>query len=318
MARFISAADPLIILLVEDARGDAILVEKALAQALPNAYKLQRAENLASALRMLPEHAFDVVLLDRSLPDVSGFSGLLSIQNMAPKLPIIFLTAFKDEAMALNAVENGAQDYLFKDKLDGHTIKRAIQFSIHRKQFESILITQANFDALTGIANRTLFESRLDMALARTKRNDNGVGVFFLDLDRFKQVNDQFGHLVGDQLLKEVAERLKLAIRPYDTAARFGGDEFALLIEGITKLEDCSAVAKKVLHNIEKPFVINGNTLEIGASIGISVSLHGVETREELLATADAAMYQAKASSSNNGFMFAETKEIKSLLMSVK
>ena len=164
-----------------------------------------------------------MVLLDRSLPDVSEFSGLLNIQTMAPQLPIIFLTAYSDETTALRAVEHGAQDYLFKDKVDGHTIKRAIQFAIHRKQFESILITQANFDALTGLANRTLFESRLDMALARIKRNKTGIAIFFMDLDRFKQVNDTYGHGAGDTLLKEVAERLKKSVRPYDTAARVRG-----------------------------------------------------------------------------------------------
>ena len=294
MARIISSDDPLQVLLIEDSKGDAILIEKAISQALPDAYVIQRAENLASALKILPTKQFDVVLLDRSLPDVSGFSGLLGIQHMAPKLPIIFLTGFKDEVIALQAIENGAQDYLFKDKVDAHSIKRAIQFAIHRKQFESILITQANFDPLTGLANRTLFESRLDMSLMRMKRNPDSIGIFFMDLDGFKQVNDTLGHNAGDQLLKDVAVRLKNSIRAYDTAARFGGDEFALLIEGVSERTHCVTIANKVIEQMQQPFFINGNPLSIGISIGITTCVNGTRTREKLLAQADTAMYKAK------------------------
>jgi diguanylate cyclase (GGDEF)-like protein len=307
MARFISSSDPLDILLVEDSKGDAIFIEKALAQALPDAYKLQRVENLVSALKILAEKQFDVVLLDRSLPDVSGFSGLHSIQNMAPNLPIIFLTSFKDETAALNAVENGAQDYLFKDKVDGQTIKRSIQFAIHRKQFESILITQANFDALTELANRTLFESRVDIALARMQRSIDRFGIFFMDLDHFKEVNDTFGHSAGDQLLKEIAERLKKSIRPYDTAARFGGDEFAVLLEGIAEPEHFKLIAHKIIQLMAEPFIINGNKLYIGISIGITICTNSENSREQLMSQADAAMYEAKASSQHK-YMFYDSE----------
>ena len=306
MARFISASDPLHILLVEDSKGDAILIQKALQQALPDAHHVQRAANLATALKAVAEHNFDVVLLDRSLPDVVEFSGLNSIQNMAPQLPIIFLTGLSDEGIALRAVENGAQDYLLKDKVDSHTIKRAIQFAIHRKQFESILINQANFDALTGLANRTLFESRLDMALARMKRQHAGIAIFFMDLDGFKAVNDTLGHQAGDQLLKEVSTRLKHSIRAYDTAARFGGDEFALLIEGTSDQAVCGKIAQKILHCMAEPFSIIGNTQHVGISIGIITCDDGAIPRAQLMVQADAAMYEAKK---NHGqtFKFADS-----------
>ena len=202
MTKIFSESPPLRVLLVEDSKGDAILIKKALTQSTPDSHNIQHVTNLASALKTLAENEFDVVLLDRSLPDTIDFSGLFSIQNMAPKLPIIFLTGLKDEAIALNAVEQGAQDYLFKDNIDPHRIKRAIQYAIRRKRFEDVLILQANFDNLTGLVNRILFENRLDVALTKRKRHDEGIAVFFMDLDRFKQVNDTLGHAAGDQLLQ--------------------------------------------------------------------------------------------------------------------
>jgi len=287
--------EPLRILLVEDSVGDALLIGKALAQAVPHAPNVQKAENLSAALRLVGEDHFDVMLLDLSLPDSSGFSGLLTIQNMAPKLPVVILTAYADEELALSAVEHGAQDYLFKDKTNGPAIKRALDYAIRRKRFEGELITRANFDPLTGLANRPLFESRLDMALARSKRQGTGFGIFFIDLDRFKQVNDTFGHATGDQLLTHVAQCLKQSVRPYDTAARFGGDEFALLVEGIENPLYCRPIAEKIIQGITTPPVIRGKPVMIGVSIGIVIArAHEALMREDLLHRADEAMYQAK------------------------
>lgn len=294
--RMSSIFSPLRVLLIEDSKGDALLIEKVLRQALPDALALHKAETIAAALKLLSENEFDIALLDRSLPDVVGFSGLQSIQNIAPKLPVVFLTAYKDEETALETIEQGAQDYIFKDKLDSHVISRSMQFAIIRKQFESLLIVQANFDHLTGLANRMLFENRLDMALARMKRQGSSLGVLFLDLDRFKQVNDSYGHAVGDRLLMEIGKRLKSCLRPYDTAARFGGDEFAMLIEGITSAEQCAVIAQKIIACCQEPFIASGRTMTVGASIGISTCLAGQNrSRVELMQQADAAMYEAKA-----------------------
>lgn len=295
MMRMTSATDPLRILLVEDSKGDAILIEHALKQAMRDTYQLKRVGTISSAINVLSEEEFDVALLDRSLPDVTEFSGLLSLQNISPKLPIIFLTAYKDEDMALKAIEQGAQDYLFKDQFDGHRIKRAIQYSILRKQFEDVLIVRANYDNLTGLANRMLFDSRLEIALAKLRRQGGKLGILYLDLDRFKEVNDTYGHLAGDRLLADAGRRLKHCLRPYDTAARLGGDEFAILIEGIGDNRHCAAVGEKIIHLFEEPFVVCHKHIDIHVSIGIVVYESGSATAAELLAQADQAMYEAKA-----------------------
>ena len=295
MTRITATNDPLKVLLIEDSRGDAILIEKALQSALSGAYKMVRVSNLEDAINAVAQDEFDVALLDRSLPDVSGFEALHSLQNRAPALPIVFLTAYKDEHTAFEAIEQGAQDYLFKDALDGHIIKRALQYAVLRKQFEGILIMRANFDMLTGLANRTLFESRLDMALTRMKRHGGNVAVLYLDLDRFKHVNDTMGHIAGDALLKQVGARIKSVLRPYDTAARLGGDEFAVLLENIGCPEAAETVARKLIAKITTPFELHAGHTEIGVSIGIAYN-NGAHpmTGDQLMKDADTAMYEAK------------------------
>lgn len=302
MSHLISAERPLQLLLIEDNRGDAMFIEKMLKNAMVGAVKIKRAMTLSSALKTLGEASFDVALLDRSLPDVEGFNGLYSIQNFVPTLPVIFLTAYQDESTAFEAIEQGAQDYLFKDKMDGHAIKRAIQYAMLRKQFEDILIMRANFDMLTGLANRLLFESKLDMALAKMRRVGSNLALLFLDLDRFKQVNDTLGHAAGDQLLKEVGIRLKAMLRSYDTAARLGGDEFAVLLENIPTVAHAEIIAQKIIDMMAAPFIIMGKTVTIGVSIGIASCLADKDTPSsaELTARADAAMYLAKANSGNH------------------
>ncbi|HEU5048167.1 MAG TPA: GGDEF domain-containing response regulator [Rickettsiales bacterium] len=290
------------LLLIDDAPTDALLVQKALNAISPDGYHIQYAANLREALQSLSENTFDIILLDLHLPDTIEFSGLSTIQNVAPSTPVIILTSLKDEDMAMRGVAGGAQDYLFKDNINGPGMKRAIQYAVQRKQLEGNLLTKANFDTLTGLANRSFFENRLNMALEKSKRHTVGIGVFFLDLDRFKQVNDTLGHAAGDALLKAVAERLKESVRPYDTAARFGGDEFAVLMEDIPTRQDCATVAQKIIHKITEPFSINNQDVEIGVSIGIAFYMSGENegtTCELLMRQSDLAMYAAKKAAGN-------------------
>lgn len=289
------------VLLVEDTLADSMIIANALNSVAPNGYKIQIVETLSAALKDLSKNHYDVVLLDLSLPDSVEFSGLLSVHSAAPKTPVIVLTNIDDEEVALSAVKHGAQDYFFKNNVRGKDIIRAIKYSIQRKQYEEVLIVQANYDPLTGLANRVLFESRLDMALARSKRNDDGVCVFFMDLNDFKIINDTHGHSAGDRVLKEAAIRLKKSTRPYDTVARFGGDEFAILIEGIKLAKDCEIIAKNIIQKVTASYELGSNSLNIGVSIGIASSLRGENfTRIQLMTRADEAMYKAKAQKTAN------------------
>jgi diguanylate cyclase (GGDEF)-like protein/PAS domain S-box-containing protein len=161
-----------------------------------------------------------------------------------------------------------------------------------RKQLEDQLTHQAYHDGLTGLANRTRFTQRVESALARGGGTD--VAVLFIDLDDFKNVNDSLGHAAGDQLLIAAAKRLRTCLRPSDTAARFGGDEFAILLEDLAEVENAAAVASRVLDMLHQPFGLQGRTIPIKASVGVAVGRPGVEDAEELLRNADVAMYEAK------------------------
>jgi diguanylate cyclase (GGDEF)-like protein/PAS domain S-box-containing protein len=152
------------------------------------------------------------------------------------------------------------------------------------------------YDQLTGLSNRTLFRDQLERALKRSKRqSDYLFAVIFLDCDRFKVVNDSLGHLLGDQLLIETAQRLQACIRPGDVVARLGGDEFAVLLENIREIEDATSIATRINQELSRPFNLMGHTAYISASIGIAWNSGDCQQPDDLLRNADTAMYRAKA-----------------------
>ena len=167
---------------------------------------------------------------------------------------------------------------------------------LHRavQEREASLAHQAFHDALTGLPNRALFLDRLGHALARTRRAGQQLAVFFLDLDRFKQVNDTLGHAVGDELLITVTALLRGCLRDTDTLARFGGDEFALLLEDIGELAEALRVADRLLAALAPALPVAGRDLVVSASIGIALSTGGDDTPADLLRFADVALYRAK------------------------
>jgi diguanylate cyclase (GGDEF)-like protein/PAS domain S-box-containing protein len=162
-----------------------------------------------------------------------------------------------------------------------------------RKVLEEQLAHQASHDALTGLANRALFQDRLQHALARGIRYGEPVSILFLDLDDFKTVNDSLGHSAGDEMLIAVAERLKGCLRQSDMAARFGGDEFAILLEN-TSGHEAEVAAQRIMRTLAAPVGLQGQYVRANGSIGIAVAADGLGTQEELLRNADIAMYAAK------------------------
>lgn len=163
-----------------------------------------------------------------------------------------------------------------------------------RKRAEIKLAHQALHDPLTGLPNRTLFLDRLSVGLARMERSQAAVAVLFLDLDKFKVVNDSLGHDVGDQLLVAVANRLRAGLRPGDTAARYGGDEFTVLCEGITSESDAVVIAERVSAAVGRPFSLDDAHTVLTSSIGIAIALEDGCSPEKLIQEADTAMYRAK------------------------
>ena len=177
---------------------------------------------------------------------------------------------------------------------------------IERRQAEARVHHMAYHDSLTGLPNRALLSDRLDRAMLAAQRFERKLAVMFIDLDRFKTINDSLGHMTGDQLLKEVASRLCRAVRASDTVARLGGDEFVVLVPGIRTPEEAGQVAEKIIEALSEGFPLEGRNLHITPSIGISVYPDDGNDVEALMRNADSAMYHAKANGRNNYQFFKE------------
>lgn len=282
------------ILLVEDNPGDVRLVEELLRAAWVVAGSINHVSSVEDAIGHVAKDVPACILLDLSLPDAQGLGTLERVRDAHPSVPIVVLTGTDDEAQAVQAVQEGAQDYLIKGQVDGHLLGRAIRYAIERKFAEVQLSHQALHDPLTGLANRALLMERLAQALARTERRPSSVAVLFLDIDRFKTINDNFGHEVGDSVLACIGDRLRKALRPEDMASRFGGDEFVVLCEDLEDDRHVVTIANRIGRSISEPISLEAGEVVVTTSIGIAAA-RGIRDRPEvLLRDADAAVYRAK------------------------
>ena len=161
---------------------------------------------------------------------------------------------------------------------------------------ESQVWHNANYDLLTGLTNRLMFNHKLEQALKDSKRSGKSIALLFLDLDKFKEINDTLGHAEGDCLLKQAAERMKGCIRETDTASRIGGDEFTVILNNVQDVEKVKIIVEKILSALRKPFQLTGDIVQITVSIGITISPQDGSTAEVLLKNADQAMYVSKNS----------------------
>jgi diguanylate cyclase (GGDEF)-like protein/PAS domain S-box-containing protein len=168
-----------------------------------------------------------------------------------------------------------------------------------RKREERELYDLATHDALTGLPNRSFFSEQFRQAMARARRAGRLVGLLYLDLDRFKPVNDRLGHERGDKLLRTVAKRLRALVREEDTVARLGGDEFAVMLEHLSRPRDAAPTARKILRALTRPFLLDGHKVSVTASVGIAVYPLDGDSVETLIERADRAMYRAKKGRGN-------------------
>jgi diguanylate cyclase (GGDEF)-like protein len=288
------ATRPTRLVLIEDNVEYARLVRELLRDAWPARFDIDHFERLSDAHAQLQAGEADCVLLDLGLVDASGLEAVAKVKQLAPKLPVVVLTGHDDEAIAVRAVKAGAQDYLVKGRTDGSLIARAVRYAIERKGAELELAHQALHDSLTELPNRALFLDRLEQALVRTQRNPSPVAVLFLDIDSFKLINDSLGHDAGDQLLVELAGRLAGVVRPSDTVARFGGDEFTILCDHVNSSYDVIAIANRVAEAVALPFTVGGHEVFVTSSVGIAFAKGERDDPALLVRNADAAMYRAK------------------------
>ncbi|MAA63605.1 MAG: two-component system response regulator [Alteromonadaceae bacterium] len=179
-----------------------------------------------------------------------------------------------------------------------------------RKEAEAFINFQAYHDLLTRLPNRALFKDRLMLAITQAQRTDQKLAVMFLDLDRFKVVNDTLGHAMGDRLLQAVTQRLESCLRKGDTLSRFGGDEFTLLLPAISGNEDARKIARKLIHVLKAPFQLGEHEVFVGVSVGIAIFPEGGESMDQLIQCADIAMYHVKASGKDGYRFYSDTMSI--------
>lgn len=290
-----AASRPVNILLVEDNPADRRLVAERLGNSQKD-FQLVCADRISEALHLLGQHDISIILLDLQLPDCRDLESLTKIHAVASGIPIVVLSEIEDEALALRALQLGAQDFLVKWHTNEHLLVRAVQYALERKQVEDHLYHLAHHDTLTGLPNRKFFYDQFKKSIAMARRNNSLLAVMFMDLGGFKQVNDTLGHHCGDLLLQMVARRLAGCVRETDCLARMGGDEFIIAFN-VNRPEDAKAAANKVLEIFAEPFVTEGHVLNAKSSVGISLYPSDGEDMETLIRNADMAMYRAKSES---------------------
>jgi len=292
------------VLLVEDNPDDAELVLRTLRK---GGYSLDsiRVDNEQDLKEALENSTWDVVLSDYSMPGFSGLAALNILKEQNLDLPFIIISGTIGEEVAVEAMRLGAHDYLMKNNLI--RLVPAIQRELHeaneryaRRIAEQTLRHQAYHDVLTGLPNRWLLRDRMEQALAYVRKKDLHMGVLFLDLDRFKNLNDTLGHLVGDHLLRAVADRLKKVLNAWDTIARLGGDDFVMLLPDIKQTSALEEKAQELLALFETPFELSGKSIYLDVSVGIAAYPDNGQDSDTLLKNAEATMYYAKAQGGKN------------------
>ena len=310
------------ILIVDDIENNIATLEATIKSSLSN-ITLFKARSAKEAFEILYDNSIDLILLDVQMPIMDGheMAKILSKNIETKMIPIVFITAvFTQEEFIDVGFDIGAIDYIIKpieDKILIRKIKLYIKILEKQKSLEYALEEErrlknalsqeryiATHDLLTDIPNRVLFYDRLEQAIAISKRDTSNFSLYFMDLDKFKEINDTLGHDAGDELLVEVAKRLQSNTREVDSVYRIGGDEFCIIVIG-----ECNAkVHKKILNVFESPFLLGTKTTTVHCSVGISIFPDDSDTKNGIIKYADIAMYEAKKIVGNTSVIYSHLK----------
>jgi diguanylate cyclase (GGDEF)-like protein len=286
------------ILIVDDDNDDFILLEELLFEAIGKAKEVLWAQSYDHALELIEQSDFDFYFLDNRLGAKLGLDLIVEIKqrfSIAP--PIIMLSGVDDHQTDITAMEQGADDYLIKSQLTAPLLERTLRYTLRDKSLEYRLGKLAHFDSLTGLYNRSIFDELLRTALDQSLRGKQQFALVTLDLDKFKFINDNYGHPAGDQILIKVATRLKNIVRTSDNVARLGGDEFSLILRDVKNEGGFLKLIENLIGIFEQPFQIDSKPISVTTSMGIAIFPNDSHTVEDLVSYSDMAMYQAK----NNG-----------------
>lgn len=284
---------PIRLLLVEDNEQDAEFIAMMLQRSRELSVSVDQANSLGQAIEHLEQNTYDIVLLDLGLPDSFGTDSVVRIRESAPHVPVVVLTGDDRGGTAIAAIDSGAQDYLSKHHLVGQLLSRVVQHSIARNSRLMRAQSEALVDSLTGLANRRACDEELSRRMADFKRHGHAFCVALFDIDHFKQINDNWGHQTGDQVLKEVATVLVRNSRETDHVGRFGGEEFVITFP-MTDLSGAEQVVKKC-HRAVSELEVGEQPIRVTISAGYA-EIKESEESDSLIARADKALYAAKIS----------------------
>ena len=292
------------VLIVDDQDVNIHLLEQMLDGA--GYVSVTSTTNPLDVCELYRKNRYDLVLLDLQMPRMDGFQVIENLKEIELDnyLPVLVITA--QPAQELRALQAGAKDFISKPFNVAQTLARIHNLLevrlLHKKvlNYAKEQESRALHDSLTGLANRQLLADRVSQAITHAQRNMNAMALLYIDLDGFKQINDTFGHDGGDLVLKLAASRLVATVRHEDTVARLGGDEFVIVLWHINSAEGAALAAEKMIQTLSQPYSIHEHTVNITASIGVSIySVHGRDA-ETLSKSADLALYDAKHAGRNN------------------
>jgi diguanylate cyclase (GGDEF)-like protein len=290
------------VLVVDDDRSTRNSLRNTLQR---DGFRVEEAADGAQALQMLKRMQPDVILMDAVMPVMDGFTACARVQELpnGRAIPVLMITALEDNSSVERAFAAGASDYIPKP-IHFAVLSQRVRRIIEANQAEKRIRHLAYNDLLTGLPNRALFMDQLGRRIELARVAGDAVAVLFLDLDRFKNVNDTLGHDVGDRLLVAVAQRLRRSVRNADCVARLGGDEFTVVLAEVVGPNAAVTAAQNICRALSTPFQIDGHDIFVTTSVGISMYPHDATDVGTLLKHADTAMYRAKRTGS--GFQFFE------------
>lgn len=281
-------------LLIEDNPGDARLIRMALEEIAGLQFEFSHCETMARALEFLAKNKPDIILLDLGLPDSQELDTVRRARAAALETPLVVLTVLDDSDLAVQALREGAQDYLVKGQIGGALLWRSIHYAMERQRLQLVLLNLALVDDLTGLSNRRGFLALAEHHMKVAYRTGRPFLIAFVDLDGMKQINDTFGHQEGNRALVDTANILRDSFRQSDILARMGGDEFAILVADAAK-DSIATVINRVQEKLRCKNAGPNRRYPLAFSIGIVPGdSEQISNLEKLLDRADAAMYEQK------------------------
>ncbi len=291
-----------LILVVDDDRSTRFVFRNILEE---EGYQVLEADNGRTAIEICNERSPDLILMDGKMPVMDGFTACqhLKQQPDSAHIPVLIITGLEDEDSIETAFSVGATDYIPKP-VNYSVLRRRISHLMHASKAERHMHRLAFSDSLTGLPNRTRFSNHLSNLIEKNRKINRPVAVMFIDIDRFKLINDTLGHDAGDMLLKIVAERLHHCVRDGDLVARLGGDEFTIVLDDVASRDVLALIANKICAAFSKPVCFLDQEIFITLSIGISIYPSDASDMATLMKHADTAMFNAKRY--RNDFRFFE------------